>query len=116
MLVDDDKAMTSLLKRMLEMESADFDVHILPTAEKALERFPEIQPDLFMIDYNLKDMNGLDLAHRLRADPAHQATPIVMASGMDMEQEALAAGVDVFLHKPFEPGDLAQLFLDLLGR
>jgi hypothetical protein len=38
-----------------------------------------------------------------------------MASGMDIHKEAINAGVDKFILKPFEPGDLPGLFLDLIG-
>ncbi len=116
MIVDDDNAMTSLLKRMLEMEPEGFEIHVAPTAENALETCEQIHPELFMIDYHLKDMNGLELTQRLRGSAVFGSAPIVMASGMDIQQDALAAGVDHFLQKPFEPGDLAGLFVDLLRR
>jgi CheY-like chemotaxis protein len=51
----------------------------------------------------------------LRANPDFARTPIVMASGMNVEVEAKKAGASAFLIKPFEPNNLAPLFTDLIG-
>ena len=42
--------------------------------------------------------------------------PIVMASGMDMSVEAMEAGADKFIIKPFEPSDLPDLFNRLISK
>ena len=66
------------------------------------------------MDYHLADMDGLEVVAHLRADPAFATSPIVVASGLDVEDEALEAGANLFLVKPFEPNKLAGLFYDLL--
>ena len=66
------------------------------------------------MDYHLSDMNGAEVVQHLRADPAFARTPIVMVSGMDVEQEAMKAGASAFLVKPFEPNDLPGLFSSLM--
>ena len=68
---------------------------------------------MFLIDYHLLDMDGIELITQLRADPEFAQTPIVMASGMDVSHEALAAGANAFLTKPYEPDDLSDLFKQL---
>jgi len=115
MLVDDDRNMTSLLKTLLEMEE-DFEVIIAARAEQALAKAPDIQPDLFMVDYHLNDMNGLELVQALRQHPRFAHTPIVVASGLDVGKEALKAGADHCLIKPFEPSELPEMFLRLIQR
>lgn len=104
-----------LLQRLLELEPEDFQVQVAPTGEKALSLANSNPPDLFMIDLNLADSNGLTLLQNLRAQPHFAHTPMIMSSGMNVEQEALAAGADLFLLKPFEPGEIADIFLKLIG-
>lgn len=60
-------------------------------------------------------MDGVDLMGRLRAEPAFAQTPVVIASGLDVEEMALGAGANLFLVKPFEPNTLADTFYDLIG-
>jgi CheY-like chemotaxis protein len=115
-LVDDDHTITSLLKTLLELEPVDFEVRTSSLGAEALEDASQNPPDLFMIDYHLKDMNGLDLVAQIRQQDQFAHTPIIMASGLDVHQKALSAGVDRFLLKPFEPADLPGIFLEMIGQ
>lgn len=113
LIVDDDRTTVKLLQTLLEMDG--FDVSMAARGETALEMAQEQQPDLILIDFHLTDMDGTDLLVRLRSTASLADTPIVMASGMDKEDEALNAGADLFLVKPFEPGSLADTFYNLIG-
>jgi DNA-binding response OmpR family regulator len=112
LIVDDDRTTVKLLQTLLQMDG--FDVLIAPRGQTALELAQDTPPDLFLVDFHLADMDGLDVVAHLRADPAFADTPIVVASGLNVEEEALKAGADLFLVKPFEPNKLAGLFYDLL--
>ncbi len=113
MIVDDDRTTVSLLKTLLEMDG--FDVALAPRGSIALENAANEKPDIFLIDYHLSDMEGTTITKQLRADPKFAQTPIVMSSGLNVEDEAKKAGANVFLVKPFEPGDLAPLFNKLIA-
>lgn len=113
MIVDDDRNTVKLLQTLLELDGfvvvvAGRGADVLPAAEQA-------KPDIFLMDYHLADMDGVDVVRELRKTPAFANTPIVMASGLDVGDEAKDAGVNFFMIKPFEPGDLAPLFNRLLG-
>jgi CheY-like chemotaxis protein len=116
LLIDDDRSITNLLKTLLELESDEFNVQVVAMGEEAWQQLQQHQPDLIMVDYHLKDMNGVELVKRIRQTPQLAHLPVVMASGMDMSAEAKAAGVNLFLLKPFEPGDIPNLFWELIGR
>ncbi|MCA1593872.1 MAG: response regulator [Acidobacteria bacterium] len=62
--------------------------------------------DILLLDNELPDVSGLELARRARENSRCRRTPIVMLSGSDCEAEAQRAGVDVFLRKP---GDILAL-------
>ena len=113
LIVDDDRTTTKLLQTLLELDG--FEVSMASRGEKALEMAQEIKPDSFLVDYHLTDMAGIDLVAALRGSPLFATTPIVMASGLNVEDSALGAGANIFLFKPFEPGKLADLFNELIG-
>ena len=113
MIVDDDRTTVRLLQTLLELDG--FEISIAPRGQDVLNLAGETQPDLFLMDYNLSDMTGAEVVRTLRADPRFAETPIVMTSGMDVEQKALAAGATIFLVKPFEPDELPGLFNRLIN-
>jgi len=112
MIVDDDRTTVSLLKTLLEMDG--FDVVLVPRGGMVLDKAHQETPDIFLLDYHLNDMEGTTVARNLRADPQFTRTPIVMASGLNVEDEAKRAGANMFLVKPFEPGSLAGILNKLL--
>jgi DNA-binding response OmpR family regulator len=113
LIVDDDRTTVKLLQTLLEMDG--FDVIVAARGQTALELAHETQPDIFLVDYHLADMDGIELVADLRADSVFADAPIVVASGLNVEDAALNAGADKFLVKPFEPNKLADLFYGLLG-
>jgi DNA-binding response OmpR family regulator len=112
MIVDDDRTTVRLLQTLLELDG--FDVSVAPRGEDVLPLARTVRPDVFLMDYHLSDMNGVEVIRHLRADPTFARTPIVMVSGMDVEKEAIKAGATTFLVKPFEPDDLPGLFNRLM--
>ena len=73
--------------------------------------FMRKQPDLLLLDLNLPDMTGLDLARRLRAD--HYILPIVALTADTYtydEEQALEAGCTMFMTKPYSVDSLKALF------
>lgn len=112
MIVDDDRNTTSLLKTLLEMDG--FEVMVIPRGLEAIPKADEFNPDVFLVDYHLNDISGIELIHKLRSSPRFVNTPIVMASGRDVGKEAQAAGANMFLVKPYDPGLLSEQLLNLL--
>ena len=112
MIVDDDRTTVRLLQTLLELDG--FDVSVAPRGGDVLPLAREVQPDVFLMDYHLTDMDGVQVIRHLRADPTFASTPIVMVSGMDVETEAMKAGATMFLVKPFEPDALPELFNSLM--
>jgi CheY-like chemotaxis protein len=113
MIVDDDRNTVKLLQTLLELDGYEVSVaprgmDVIPTAEQSL-------PDIFLMDYHLADMDGVEVVRALRQHAIFANTPIIMTSGLDVSEEAREAGANTFLVKPFEPGDLPTLFKQLLG-
>ena len=78
--------------------------------------FMQKQPDLLLLDLNLPDMTGLDLARRLRAE--HYTLPIVALTADTYvydEVQVLQAGCTVFMPKPYSVDSIKAL-LDRFSR
>lgn len=113
MIVDDDRNTVKLLQTLLELDG--YEVAIAPRGADVIPTAEQTNPDIFLMDYHLADMDGVDVIRKLREHPTFANTPILMTSGLDVEEEALEAGANKFIVKPFEPGDLPIIFNSLLN-
>jgi DNA-binding response OmpR family regulator len=117
MLIEDDATMLSLLGTLLGMEG--FDVARLGTESNAAELVEtacRVQPDLVLLDVHIRQISGFDVARQLRQAPELKNIRILMASGLDHNDECLAAGADHFILKPFMPDDLIMRIRALVNK
>lgn len=112
MLIDDDRTTIGLLRTLLELDG--FEVDLSPKGETALTQARKTGPDAFVIDLNLADIRGTEVVRQLRADKQFSKSAIVMTSGLPRGDDALAAGADEFLLKPFDPSELVAALKRLL--
>jgi CheY-like chemotaxis protein len=83
--------------------------------EEALALVRANRPDLVVLDLMLSGRSGFDLLEALREDQSTATTPVLVLSALShVGEEALAAGADRFLAKPFEPDRLRVLAAELL--
>ena len=117
LVVDDSRAVRMMLRRMLTELGFDECLEAGHGIE-ALSRLDESgAPDVMLVDWNMPEMNGLDLIRAVRANPARRQIPIVMVTTeTEIEQvvRALAAGANEYVMKPFTR-DVILDKLDLLG-
>jgi DNA-binding response OmpR family regulator len=114
MIVDDDRTMTSLMQTLLELDG--YDVVVVSRGHDVLPKAEQTRPDIIIMDYHLTDIHGVEVLRDLRAHSTLAQTPVVIASGMDVSDEVMAAGANEFLTKPFEPDDLPLIFKRLLAK
>lgn len=117
LVVDDSKVMRSLIRRALRR--AGYGGHELVEAAngaQAHEAHDREQPDLILSDWNMPDLNGLELLCQLRE--AGSVVPFVFVTTegtSDRHILARDAGAAGFLVKPFSDQDLAGLLERWLG-
>jgi signal transduction histidine kinase len=78
-------------------------------SERALEQALRSPPDLVLSDVMMPVLDGIELARRLRAADATSEVPIVLLSAredLDAKMAGFAAGVNDYLHKPFQAPEL----------
>jgi two-component system, OmpR family, KDP operon response regulator KdpE len=104
LVVDDEPQIRRTLRTALT--AAGYEVDDARTGEQALEKVREYRPDLVLLDINMPGMGGLAACRTIRADTG---VGIIMLTVRNSEQdkiEALDAGADDFVTKPFSTPEL----------
>lgn len=110
LLVDDHPLMRRGLRQLLGFEP-EFDVvGEASSGAEAVASNHDLQPDLILLDLNMKGMSGLDTLKALRADDCQATIVILTVSDSPADIEALVrAGADGYLLKDTEPDELVDL-------
>jgi adenylate cyclase len=104
LVVDDEESNRSLLARRLRREG--YTVSLAETGRQALEKLRSRRYDLVLLDILMPEMDGLEVLHQLRSDPALQNIPVLMLSAVDemgAVVRCIELGADDYLPKPFPP-------------
>ncbi|MCS6783131.1 MAG: response regulator transcription factor [Gloeomargarita sp. SKYBB_i_bin120] len=117
LVIDDDAAITELVKVNLEL--AGYDVSEANDGVKGQALAIQLLPDLIMLDLMLPRVDGLTLCQRLRRDERTSHIPILMLTALSQTQdkvEGFNAGADDYLTKPFEVQEMLARVRALLRR
>ena len=118
LIVDDERDFTSLLKLSLE-SMGDYQVQEENNSTNAVEAARYFDPDLFILDVMMPEMDGSDLAAQLRADPRFIDTPIIFMTALLLGDEAPEAeakpGPQVYLPKSTSVEKLMKCIDDRLN-
>ncbi len=109
---DDEPDIARLLEIVLV--SAGYEPLVASTAEQALA-LASRQPDLVILDVNLPDLDGIECCRRLRRLDPHVPVLFLTAATAARRAEAMAAGGNGFLQKPFEIEELLETIARLLA-
>jgi PAS domain S-box-containing protein len=115
LLVVDDNVDAAATLGML-LEACGYLVDVEHDPHRALERARQQPPDVALLDIGLPDMDGNELARRLRADAQTGAIVLVAVTGYGQEQDrraAFEAGFDHHLVKPVDMDELATLLASI---
>ncbi len=110
MVVDDSAVMRKLVIRALRQAGyGDHDVVEAADGAEALDAIHRDQPDVVLSDWNMPNMNGLELVSALRAEGCDVPLGFVTSeSNAELHSSATEAGASFLLSKPFTPDDLAS--------
>jgi CheY-like chemotaxis protein len=112
LIVEDEAALRELVRVSL---GDGFDYLEAGDGRAALELAAAHRPSLVLLDLMLPGVTGLDVLAALRADEDLAEIPVVGVSAwVHLEPEALAAGADRFVTKPFDPDELRATVVELL--
>lgn len=118
LVVDDSSTMRRIIRNTLERLGHTDVIE----AEHGVEAWEKLSTDesvkVVITDWNMPEMNGLDLVKKIRAEQKYADMPIIMVTTEGGKAEvitALKAGVNNYIVKPFTPQVLKEKLEDVLG-
>lgn len=106
LLVEDDRDIRAALGAILADEG--FDVLTVPNGFDGLASLDGLKPDLIILDWMMPVIDGGTFLQALRAEYTHQPPVLVITAGRITRDEALLAGANDYLLKPFDIDDLIR--------
>src|SRR5713101_6071558 len=103
LVVDDEQQITLVLRSGLTKHG--YDVRVAAEGESALELFHAWTPDLVVTDLSMPNMNGLEFCRRLRSISSVPIIVLSVKGDETVKVEALDAGADDYVTKPFAMGE-----------
>jgi CheY-like chemotaxis protein len=114
LIIDDDADILLVLASVVE--DAGYQVTAIDRGDYLEQIDAGALPDLILLDMLLSGQDGRQIARRLKGQAATRRIPIVMLSAHpDAQREALEAGADAFLAKPFDVDALLATIAAYLG-
>ncbi|GJD61444.1 phosphate regulon transcriptional regulator PhoB [Methylobacterium frigidaeris] len=117
LIVEDEEALTLLLRYNLEAEG--FEVDAVARGDEADIRLREQVPDLVLLDWMMPGLSGIELCRRIRARRETERLPVIMLTARGEEGDrvrGLATGADDYIVKPFSVPELLARVRALLRR
>jgi DNA-binding response OmpR family regulator len=114
LIIDDDPAMTDLLRLILHTSGAE--IFVSNSGQEGLARVDEQNPDLIILDLMMPEIDGWSVCRQIRAK---RATPILILSALNspgVVASSLDAGADDYLVKPVPNTVLLAHIQNLLKR
>lgn len=111
--VDDEVALTTVFQIVLE-STGRYVVRQESSGSQAVDAALEFRPDLILLDKEIDDMSGEDVAAKLQEEPILRGVPIAFITGGLTREEAAAESVPT-LPKPVSPSELLGFVDDLLS-
>lgn len=109
LVVDDSLSVRRAVATLLEDHG--YDVALARDGLEAARAMEAMRPDALLTDLEMPNMNGLELAAHVRSRAELAGLPVIMITSRSMDKhrrQALTAGVDVYLTKPYSDQELLQ--------
>jgi CheY-like chemotaxis protein len=116
LLVDDDQDVLDFLQMLLAVEGLK--TVQASEAGTALQALSDEEVGLVLLDVAMPGIDGLQLCRQIKASPRTKDLPVMVLSarpGQGVEDEAIAAGAETFVRKPFDNDRLLSLIRARLG-
>ena len=118
LIVDDSSVMRKIVERSLRQAGLDsLQAYEASNGADALETLKSKPVDLILTDINMPSMDGLEFLRQLRSRDLAPGVPVVMITteaSLDRAKQALAAGAQYFIPKPFSIEQIKARVLPLL--
>lgn len=108
LVIDDDPVMRELLR--LHLANAGYDVELAEDAIIGGRSALNNKPDVAIVDVDMPYMDGYELVHAMKGDPATAHIPVIfLSSREDVDERAAALRAEAHLRKPVNADRLLEL-------
>ncbi len=116
LVIDDSVTISKMLEILLTKNN--YDVILAENGKKGISKVESEELDLILLDMELPDIKGWEVAKYIRAQKKFQHIPIIYLTGQPNinEAESLKTYADSFMHKPYEPEKLLATIVSVLRR
>jgi DNA-binding response OmpR family regulator len=105
LVIDDDADICGLVS--IALKNKGLDVRVAETGGEGLRSYTEFQPDIVLLDHRLPDMDGNEVARKMKGSSSDKKIPIIAMSGEEVSGEAIDATLYAGrLKKPFRLADM----------
>ncbi|HEX9331682.1 MAG TPA: HD domain-containing phosphohydrolase [Anaerolineales bacterium] len=114
LIVDDEYIGRETLQSVLEGEG--YELEMAENGMQAIEKAKKLLPDVILLDVMMPGMTGYEVCQRIRNDPEIAEIPIIILTALDDRESllnALKAGADDFISKPFDRYELRARLLGI---
>lgn len=114
LVVDDSKVVRMVARKILE--ELEFNVSEAADGQLALDACIESMPDVILLDWNMPVMNGIEFLRALRASEGGDAPKVVFCTtenDLSHIQEAISAGANEYIMKPFDSDIIQSKFAQI---
>jgi chemotaxis protein histidine kinase CheA/ActR/RegA family two-component response regulator len=109
LVVDDSQSVRRAIATLLEDQG--YDVSLARDGIEAVKAMEAARPDVLLTDLEMPNMNGLELTAHVRSRPELASLTVIMITSRSLDKhrrQAMSAGVNVYLNKPFSDHELLQ--------
>lgn len=110
-LAVDDAPDNLFLLEILLGEKRDYQLSCVSDGRSAIQAVENSPPDLILLDVGMPDLDGFEVTRRIRNNHTLPYMPILLVTAHDssITQQALAAGADKIIHKPYDIETLLEI-------
>jgi excisionase family DNA binding protein len=111
LIVDDEKAVLSVVRRFLERAKSPFEVRVAMDGFDAGQQMGVFRPDVVFLDLRLPGLDGFEVCRRIKQSTDSSATNVIAMTGYYDNETATRVmdhGAAMCLQKPFSPDDLRR--------
>lgn len=119
LIVDDDRQVNDLLKRFLDTEIPSFTIFQAFDGFEAGAFIAEQRPGFVILDLDLPGIDGFQICHRIKTDPAFGKPFVFAITGFDSpdaQARILEAGADAFMGKPLDMDAMVGVINDFMEK
>ena len=117
LVIDDDRMIRQVLQNALSR--GNFMVHTAEDGPSGIAFALQEDIDVILLDWMMPDMDGMEVLMRLKRDEKTRQLPVFMLtskSEKDDIDQAISAGIDDYIVKPFNAADVAEMVIKRLEK